>query len=57
MRVGTGTCRSRWTTGGLADLVVLNKDYFAVRDDELDRLHSVLTVVGGEVVHDAGVVR
>ena len=43
--------------GKLADLVVLNKDYFSVRDDELQRLHSVLTIVGGKVVHRAGVFR
>jgi predicted amidohydrolase YtcJ len=40
--------------GKLADLVVLNKDYFAVSDEELKDIRSVLTVVGGQVVHDAG---
>ncbi|MQA84759.1 MAG: amidohydrolase family protein [Streptosporangiales bacterium] len=41
--------------GKLADLVVLNKDYFAVLDEDLRRnLRSVLTVVGGRIVHDAG---
>lgn len=42
--------------GKRADLVVLNRDYFAVPDDELDRLHSVLTIVGGRIVHDRGAV-
>jgi predicted amidohydrolase YtcJ len=42
--------------GKLADLVVLNHDYFSVRDDELDKLASVLTVVGGQIAYDAGVV-
>jgi predicted amidohydrolase YtcJ len=42
--------------GKLADLVVLNRDYFTVTDEDLKRLGSVLTVVGGKIVHDAGVV-
>ena len=39
----------------LDDLVVLNEDYFAVPDERLKRLRSVLTVVGGKLVHDEGV--
>jgi len=42
--------------GKYGDLVVLSDDYFderAVPDEAIKRLHSVLTVVGGEVVHDA----
>jgi predicted amidohydrolase YtcJ len=42
-------------TGKLADLVVLDRDYFAVPDADLKKIRSVLTVVGGRVVHDAGV--
>jgi predicted amidohydrolase YtcJ len=42
--------------GKLADLVVLSDDYFAVPEDEIRTLRSVLTVVGGRVVHDEGVV-
>ena len=41
--------------GKLADLVVLNDDYFRVRDEDLKKLRSVLTIVDGEIVHDAGV--
>jgi predicted amidohydrolase YtcJ len=42
--------------GKLADLVVLNLDYFNLRDPEdLKKIRSVLTVVGGNVVHDTGV--
>jgi hypothetical protein len=37
--------------GNLADLVVLDRDYFTVPDEDLRRIRSVLTVVGGEVVH------
>jgi predicted amidohydrolase YtcJ len=40
--------------GRLGDVVVLNDDYFAVSDEGLKRLRSVLTIVGGVVVHDTG---
>jgi predicted amidohydrolase YtcJ len=40
--------------GKLADLVVLNHDYFAVANEDLKRIRSVLTVVGGNIVYDAG---
>jgi hypothetical protein len=43
--------------GKFADLAVLNKDYFAVPDEELKQIRSVLTVVGGEIVHDTGEVK
>jgi len=43
--------------GKLADLVVLNSDYFSVADDDLKRIRSILTVVDGEVVYNAGVLR
>jgi predicted amidohydrolase YtcJ len=36
------------------DIVVLNEDYFTVPDEELKKLRSVLTVVGGVVVHETG---
>ncbi len=40
--------------GKLADLAVLNKDYFTVTDEEIKQIRSVLTIVGGKVVYDAG---
>ena len=40
--------------GKLADLVVLNKDYFTVPDEELKQIRSSLTVVDGRIVHDDG---
>ena len=43
--------------GKLADLVVPNDDYFSVPDEALKKLGSILTIVGGKVVHDAGVLR
>ena len=43
--------------GRLADLVVLNNDYFTVPDEGLKRIRSILTVVGGNIVHDDKVLR
>jgi len=40
--------------GNHADLVVLDRDYFAVPDEEIKQIRSVLTLVGGTVVHDSG---
>ena len=37
--------------GKHADLIVLSDDYFAVRDDAIKDLRSVLTLVGGGIVH------
>jgi len=42
-------------SGKLADFVVLNSDYFAVPNEDLKKIRSVLTVVGGNVVYDGGV--
>jgi predicted amidohydrolase YtcJ len=39
--------------GRLADLAVLDKDYLTVPADELGTLTSLLTMVGGKVVHAA----
>jgi predicted amidohydrolase YtcJ len=41
--------------GKLGDMAVLNKDYFAVPDVEIKQIRSVLTVVDGKIVHNAGV--
>jgi hypothetical protein len=43
-------------TGKLADLAVLDRDYFAVPDAEIRQIRSVMTVVNGRVVHETGVV-
>jgi predicted amidohydrolase YtcJ len=40
--------------GRFADLAVLSDDYFAVEDDAIRGLESVLTMVGGRVVHGTG---
>jgi len=41
--------------GKLADLAVLDRDYFTVPDAEIKKIRSVLTIVNGKIVHDAGV--
>jgi len=46
--------KGRLAPGQLADLAVLSGDYFSVADDEIKRLESVLTLVGGQPVHAAG---
>jgi len=43
--------------GKLADLAVLSDDYFAVPDDQIRRIRSVMTVVDGKIVHDAGMLQ
>jgi len=40
--------------GQLADLAVLSDDYFGVKEDEIAHLGSVLTLLGGKVVHGEG---
>lgn len=40
--------------GRLGDVAVLSDDYFSVDEEKLKRLKSVLTVVGGVVVHNSG---
>jgi predicted amidohydrolase YtcJ len=41
-------------TGKLADLVVLDRDYFAVPDTQIKQVRSMMTIVGGRIVHDTG---
>ena len=38
--------------GKLADLVVLDRDYFTVTDAEMRQTRPIMTVIGGKVVHD-----
>ncbi|MGQ9366737.1 amidohydrolase [Azospirillum sp. ST 5-10] len=40
--------------GQLADLALLSDDYFAVPEDGIARIRSVLTLLGGRVVHGDG---
>jgi hypothetical protein len=43
--------------GKLADLVVLDKDYFTVSDAAMRTIRPMMTVVDGDIVHDTGVLR
>ncbi|SDI30948.1 hypothetical protein SAMN05421505_14335 [Sinosporangium album] len=45
--------RGRLEPGMLADLAVLSDDYYTVDLEQIQHLFSVLTVVGGKVVHTA----
>ncbi len=51
---GEEAAKGAVAVGQLADLAVLSADYFAVPEDEIKRIESVLTVVGGKVVHGGG---
>lgn len=42
------------TPGQLADLSVLSADYFSIPEEQIKRLESVLTLVGGRVVFAVG---
>jgi predicted amidohydrolase YtcJ len=43
--------------GKLADLTVLDRDYFTVPDADIRNVRSVLTILGGKAVHDTGVLK
>jgi predicted amidohydrolase YtcJ len=43
-------------SGNRADLAVLDRDFFAVPDEEIKQVRSRLTIVGGKIVHNDGVV-
>ena len=42
-------------TGNHADLAVLDRDYFTVPDEDIKRIRSVLTIVGGRVIYNDSV--
>jgi predicted amidohydrolase YtcJ len=46
--------RGTLTVGKLADLAVLDKPYMTMPADQIHAIRSVLTLVGGKVVHDSG---
>jgi predicted amidohydrolase YtcJ len=49
--------KGRLLPGALADLAVLSADLFSVPPNELPALHSVLTLISGQPVHNAGLWR
>jgi predicted amidohydrolase YtcJ len=46
--------RGSLEAGKLADLAVLDRDYMTVPTDEIAKIESVLTMVGGKIVYAAG---
>jgi predicted amidohydrolase YtcJ len=46
--------KGRIAAGQLADMSVLSADYFSVPQEEIKGIESVLTIMGGKVVHGAG---
>lgn len=42
------------STGRMADFAVLSDDYFNVAEEDIRRIESELTLVGGRIVHAAG---
>ena len=40
--------------GKLADLVVLDRDYLTIPADQIKDIKSMMTMVGGKVVYEAG---
>lgn len=47
--------KGRIEAGYLADLVILDKDYFTVADEEIKSISSLLTIVDGKIVYGADV--
>ncbi len=45
--------KGRLAVGQLADLAVLSADYMSVPEDEIRQISSVLTLLGGKIVHAA----
>ena len=43
--------------GKLADLTVLDRDYFTIPDADIKKIRPVLTLLGGKVVHDSKVLK
>jgi hypothetical protein len=51
---GEADVKGTLSPGQYADLAVLSADYMSVAPDEIRRINSVLTVMGGEVVYGEG---
>ncbi|MEO1103077.1 MAG: amidohydrolase [Pseudomonadota bacterium] len=51
---GEGDVKGTLAPGQYADLAVLSADYLNVPANEIRQIHSVLTMVGGDIVHGDG---
>lgn len=45
--------KGSFMVGQLADFAVLSANYFQIPDDEIKNVYSVMTVLGGEIVHSS----
>jgi hypothetical protein len=54
---GESALKGSLEPGKLADLVVLDRDYFTVPDDQLRKIESVMTIVDGEITYASGDLR
>jgi predicted amidohydrolase YtcJ len=50
---GEGEKKGRVRVGQYGDIALLSADYFSVPEDEISRIESLLTIVGGKVVYGA----
>ena len=41
--------------GNPGDLAVLDRDYFTIPDDDIKKIRSLLTIVGGRIMYNNGV--
>jgi predicted amidohydrolase YtcJ len=51
---GEEAVKGRIAPGQYADMALLSADYFAVPEEQIRHIESVLTVTGGDLVHAAG---
>jgi predicted amidohydrolase YtcJ len=51
---GEDEVKGRIAPGQLADFAILSADYMTVPEEQIRRIESVLTVIGGDVVYSAG---
>jgi predicted amidohydrolase YtcJ len=51
---GEADVKGAITEGMYGDLAILSADYFAVADEDISRIESLLTVTGGKVVYSTG---
>jgi predicted amidohydrolase YtcJ len=51
---GDGERKGRIRVGQLADLAILDQDFLSVPEEQIPATQSLLTVVGGKIVHAAG---
>jgi Amidohydrolase family len=51
---GEAAAKGTISVGKYGDLAILSADYFSVPDEDISRIESLCTVVGGRIVYAAG---